>query len=271
MTEIAVVGLGAMGYGIARSILRAGHVTYGFDVVPEQIEKFRAEGGAPGDVADVAGRLDAISVVVLNAEQTEAVLFGEAGIVPRLKAGAVVLACATVPPDFARDMEARCGKHGVHYLDAPISGGAAKADTGQLSIMASGSEAAFSAAESVLDAIAETVFRLGDAAGAGDCISTLRPPAGGDGRPRGPSERAELQPLAHQQRNGLRQLGQDVEAVELPGRQLQEREHPAAERRHRGGLPPRRQRGGRVGRGVCEEGRRPRGGSTSRGAVRCWP
>ena len=173
MTEIAVFGLGAMGYGIARSILRAGHVTYGFDVVPAQVEKFRAEGGAPGDVADVAGRLDAIAVVVLNAEQTETVLFGEAGIVPRLKAGAVVLACATVPPDFARDMGARCGNHGVHYLDAPISGGAAKAASGQLSIMASGSDAAFAAAKPVLDATAQTVFALGDAAGAGSAMKAV--------------------------------------------------------------------------------------------------
>lgn len=173
MTEIAVVGLGAMGYGIARSILRAGHVTYGFDVLPAQVETFRAEGGAPGDIADVAGRLDAVAVVVLNAEQTETVLFGEAGIVPRLREGAVVLACATVPPDFARDMEARCAEHGVLYLDAPISGGAAKAASGQLSIMASGNEAAFAAAEPVLDATAETVFRLGDAAGAGSAMKAV--------------------------------------------------------------------------------------------------
>ena len=173
MTEIAVFGLGAMGYGIARSILRAGHVTYGFDVVPAQVAKFRTEGGASGDLADVAGRLDAIAVVVLNAEQTEAVLFGEAGIVPRLKAGAVVLACATVPPDFARDMEARCGNHGVHYLDAPISGGAAKAASGQLSIMASGSDAAFAAAKPVLDATAQTVFTLGEAAGAGSAMKAV--------------------------------------------------------------------------------------------------
>ena len=146
MTDIAVFGLGAMGYGMASSILRAGHVTYGVDVVPAQMEKFRAAGGAAGEIADVLETLDAVAVVVLNAAQTEVVLFGENGIVPRLKEGAVVMACATVPPDFAREMEARCAEHGVLYLDAPISGGAAKAASGQLSIMASGSAAAFTAA-----------------------------------------------------------------------------------------------------------------------------
>ena len=173
MTDIAVFGLGAMGYGMASSILRAGHVTYGVDVVPAQMEKFRAAGGAAGEIADVSETLDAVAVVVLNAAQTEAVLFGENGIVPRLKEGAVVIACATVPPDFARKMEARCAAHGVLYLDAPISGGAAKAASGQLSIMASGSAAAFAAAKPVLDATAQTVFELGDEAGAGSAMKAV--------------------------------------------------------------------------------------------------
>ena len=131
--KVAVFGLGSMGYGIAASILRAGHQTHGFDVVPAQAERFRAEGGAPGKPADVAGGLDALVVVVLNAAQTESVLFGEDGIAPRLKPGAVVVACATVAPDFARRMAARCAGPGLLYLDAPISGGSAKAADGPLS------------------------------------------------------------------------------------------------------------------------------------------
>ncbi|SFS19911.1 L-threonate dehydrogenase [Yoonia litorea] len=173
MSKIAVIGLGAMGYGIASSILRAGHKTYGFDVVTTQTEKFRAEGGAEGSLDAICGDLDAVAVVVLNAAQTEAVLFGEGGLAARMKTGAVVIACATVPPDFAREMEARCAKHGVLYLDAPISGGAAKAAAGRLSIMASGSKEAFAAAQPVLDATAETVFTLGDAAGAGSAMKAV--------------------------------------------------------------------------------------------------
>ncbi len=173
MSNVAVFGLGAMGYGIASALLRAGHTTYGVDVVPAQMAKFQAEGGAPGDLADVAGTLEAVAVVVLNAAQTEAVLFGEDGIVPKLSPGAVVLACATVPPDFARAMEARCAEHAIHYLDAPISGGAAKAASGQLSVMASGTAKAFAAAKPVLDATAETVFTLGDSAGAGSAMKAV--------------------------------------------------------------------------------------------------
>jgi len=173
MKKIAVFGLGAMGYGIASSILRAGHTTHGFDVVPEQVTRFQANGGSAGAVTDVAGSLDAVAVVVLNASQTEAVLFGDDAIVPQLPAGAVVLACATVPPNFAREMEQRCNAYDVHYLDAPISGGAGKAASGQLSIMASGTKAALDAAKPVLDATAETVFTLGDTAGAGSAMKAV--------------------------------------------------------------------------------------------------
>lgn len=170
MAKTAVFGLGAMGYGIACSVLRDGHTTFGFDVEPAQMARFCEEGGTEGRIEDIADTLDAVVVVVLNAAQTEAVLFGQSGIVPFLRPGAVVLACATVPPEFARAMEARCAKQGVLYLDAPISGGAVKSAQGRLSIMASGTSAAFDAAKPVLDAIAETVFQLGDKAGPGSAM-----------------------------------------------------------------------------------------------------
>ncbi len=169
----AVIGLGSMGYGIAASLLRAGHTTFGYDIAPAQQDRFRAEGGAEGALGDIAGGLDAVVVVVLNAAQTEAVLFGTEGVAPKMKFGAVVVACATVPPEFAKDMEARCNALGLHYLDAPISGGSVKAAKGQLSVMASGTPEAFKAAKPMLQATAETVFELGDAAGAGSAMKAV--------------------------------------------------------------------------------------------------
>lgn len=171
--NVAVIGLGSMGYGIAASALRAGHHTHGFDINAARVAEFMAEGGSPGSLNDIAGDLDAVIVVVLNAAQTEEVLFGAEALVPKLKRGAVVLACATVPPEVARSLAARAQEHGVHYIDGPISGGAVKAASGQLSVMASGSDAAFAAARPVLDAIAETVFELGDEAGAGSAMKAV--------------------------------------------------------------------------------------------------
>lgn len=173
MTQnIAVFGLGSMGYGIAQSVLRAGHQTWGVDINPDAMARFSAEGGQTNAVADAAGDLDTVVVVVLNAAQTEDVLFGSDGIVPHLKHGACVIACATVPPEFARDMAARCAAAGVHYLDAPISGGSVKAASGQLSVMAGGPAEAFAAAKPALDAMAETVFELGDV-GAGSAMKAV--------------------------------------------------------------------------------------------------
>lgn len=173
MSNVAVFGLGSMGYGIAASILRAGHSVWGVDIAESAMDRFREDGGAEGSVHDHAGALDAVVVVVLNAAQTESVLFGEAGIVPHLKPGAVVVACATVPPEFARRMEAQCAETGVHYLDAPMSGGSVKAAKGQLSYMTSGTPQTYAAARPVLDATAETVFELGDAAGAGSAMKAV--------------------------------------------------------------------------------------------------
>ncbi len=172
-SNVAVIGLGSMGYGIASSTLRQGLRTWGVDVNPVQMQRFQAEGGEAAELSEVAETLDAVAVVVLNASQTEAVLFGADGIAPKLRAGAVVVACATVPPSFAREMAAKCAQHGVHYLDAPISGGSIKAAKGQLSIMASGSPEAFTAARPVLDAISETVFELGSEAGAGSAMKAV--------------------------------------------------------------------------------------------------
>ena len=171
--NIAVFGLGSMGYGMAQSLLRAGHTVHGFDVVPQQVARFQDEGGAGGELADIAGGLDAVVVVVLNAGQTEEVLFGDDGIVPRLKDRAVIMSCATVPPKFAMDAEARCAAEGIHYLDAPISGGSVKAAEGHLSVMAAGRPEAFAAAKPVLDATAETVFDMGDHAGPGSVMKSV--------------------------------------------------------------------------------------------------
>jgi putative dehydrogenase len=171
--NIAVIGLGSMGYGMAASALRGGHTVWGVDINPDQITRFQAEGGQSSSLFEAAGTLDAIAVVVLNAAQTQSVLFGEDGVVARLKPGAVVLACATVPPVFAKEMAARCAQHSVHYLDAPISGGSLKAASGQLSIMASGSPEAFLAARPLLDSIAETVFELGAEIGAGSAMKAV--------------------------------------------------------------------------------------------------
>ncbi|AMS44949.1 L-threonate dehydrogenase [Aminobacter aminovorans] len=171
--KLGVVGLGSMGYGIAASLLRAGHEVCGADVNCEAVERLRTEGAMSEEIVTAAPDLHALVIVVLNSAQTESVLFSENGLAPKLTPGAVVICCVTVPPDFARAMAARCGAFGVHFLDAPISGGSVKAAQGKLSIMASGTAQAFEAARPMLDATAETVFKLGDSAGTGSAMKAV--------------------------------------------------------------------------------------------------
>jgi len=170
---VAIFGLGAMGAGMARSLHRAGLRTHGYDINPDAIAAFHADGGAPGALEDVASTLDAVVIVVVNAAQTEAVLFGGDGIAGKLAAGTVVIACATMAPDIARDLATRCAGLGLLYLDAPVSGGTIKAADGALSILASGSNAAFAKARPALDAMAAQVFELGDAIGAASSMKAV--------------------------------------------------------------------------------------------------
>ena len=112
-------------------------------------------------------------IVVVNAAQTEAVLFGDTELAAQLPKGAVVIGCATAPPRFARNLEAQLAERGLLYLDAPISGGSVKAAEGALTIMASGSAPAFEKAQPALDAMAQTVFRLGDQAGPASAMKAI--------------------------------------------------------------------------------------------------
>jgi 3-hydroxyisobutyrate dehydrogenase-like beta-hydroxyacid dehydrogenase len=171
--KVAAIGLGSMGYGIAQSALRGGHKVWGIDINVEQMQLFVDEGGESDELNNVFDQLDTVIVTVLNASQTEEVLFGANGIVSKLRVGAAVLSCATVPPEFAKEMAKRCAAFGVLYLDAPISGGSLKAANGALTIMAGGPPDAFAALRPVLDSIAETVFELGDTAGAGSAMKAV--------------------------------------------------------------------------------------------------
>lgn len=164
-------GLGSMGLGMALSCLRAGHDVHGYDPTPERLASLIEAGGHALGPESPKAHI-AVSVV-LNADQTRAALFGLEGLATLLVPGGVLISCATVAPAFAREMEAEAHALGLHYLDAPISGGSVKAAAGKLSVMASGSADAFAAARPALDAMATTVFELGDQAGAGSAMKAV--------------------------------------------------------------------------------------------------
>ena len=163
-----VIGLGSMGLGMAQSMVRRGLQVRGFDVNPAAVAALASAGGLAGaNAKDAANDADVVVVVVITAAQTDAVLFGADGAATAMKPGGVIMSCATMSPNDARALAAKAAALGLLYLDAPMSGGAAKAAGGELTFMASGSKDAFRKARPVLDAIAGTVHELGDAPGIG--------------------------------------------------------------------------------------------------------
>ncbi|MCW8305835.1 NAD(P)-binding domain-containing protein [Acidiphilium sp. PA] len=166
--RIAVIGLGSMGFGMAVSLVRAGFAVVGYDVVAANAQRLADAGGdVAATPAAAAAGADAVVCVVVNAAQTEAILFGADGCAATMAPGAVFISCATMAPDAVRALAARLEAQGAHYLDAPISGGAARAAEGKLTVLASGSAAAFARARPVLQALAATLHELGDAPGIG--------------------------------------------------------------------------------------------------------
>ncbi|WP_375161260.1 L-threonate dehydrogenase [Bradyrhizobium sp. RDT46] len=172
--RIAVIGLGSMGYGMATSLKRAGHAVTGCDVSADAVARFVKDGGAGAKTpAEAAKDADIVVSVVVNAAQTETILFGKDGAAETLPKGSVFVSSATMDPDVARRLARQLEATGRLYLDAPISGGAQRAAQGELTILASGSPAAFAKARPALDAMAAKLYELGDAAGQGAAFKMI--------------------------------------------------------------------------------------------------
>ena len=172
--SVGVIGLGAMGLGMAASLRTAGYDVGVFDVRRDVAREFAREGGkAYPSAAELAANVEVLVSVVVNSAQVDAVLFGPAGAADSLAPGAVFVMCSTVDPAWSIALERRLAERGILYLDAPISGGAAKAAAGQLTMMTSGSSESYAIADPVLEAMSSTVYRLGDEAGNGSKVKII--------------------------------------------------------------------------------------------------
>ncbi len=172
--NIGVIGLGAMGMGMAQSLVRAGFVVKGYDIAPAAVQVLVDAGGhAAATVAEAATGADVLIVMVVNAAQAEDVLFGAGGAANALTKGSVVMLSCTVSPAFARQTAERLAGMGLEMLDAPVSGGPVRSAEGALSVMASGSPAVFDKCDEVLAAVAANVYRMGDTPGLGSVMKSI--------------------------------------------------------------------------------------------------
>jgi 3-hydroxyisobutyrate dehydrogenase len=159
--SVGVVGLGNMGSGMARSLLRAGHPVIGYDVRPEAAAA--VAGLQPAStLAELARQSQIVLVMVLNYPQVETALFGPDGITSALATGSTIIVSSTISPAQTRQLGARLTDGGYVYIDAPVSGGAVRAGEGTLTMMAAAPRDVFDAHQPMLAAMATNLFYCGE-------------------------------------------------------------------------------------------------------------
>lgn len=172
--KICVLGLGSMGMGVALSLLERQFEVVGFDVNKSAMKSLEEAGGTgKSSVKSAVENCVAVIVLVVNDKQVEDVLFGIDGAVEGLSSGAVIIQSSTIPSAYAKECGDRLLDQGFEMIDAPVSGGAAGARSGNLSIMASGPDSAFEKAADIMDAISGKIHRLGSEHGIGSTIKTV--------------------------------------------------------------------------------------------------
>jgi L-threonate 2-dehydrogenase len=172
--KIAVIGLGAIGYGVAASLARKDWPVAGADTNPETTERFAREfGKATGSSREAASGADVVILVVVNGAQCEAILFGDAGVLASTAPDALIISCVTMDPAHARSMSERVEATGRAFVDAPTSGGPARAAEGTVTLLTSGHENAMQRAEPIFEAIASKVYRLGNEPGVGAAFKMI--------------------------------------------------------------------------------------------------
>ncbi len=104
-----------------------------------------------------------VFLCVGNDDDVRSVVYGDAGVLAGMREGSVLVDHTTASADLARELEAACGEKGIGFLDAPVSGGQAGAENGQLTVMVGGAQSAFATAEPVIDCYAKSVRLMGPA------------------------------------------------------------------------------------------------------------
>jgi len=168
--RVGFVGLGNMGGRITRRIVAGGYPVLGFDVDPARAAE--AGASAASSPAAVAKGADTVLLSLPDSPVVEAVVLGDDGILGGARPGQVVVDLSTSSPSSTVELYRRLGELGVEFVDAGISGGAAAAEQGTLTIMAGGSEDALDRVRPILDTFSERIFHMG-ASGAGHTAKLL--------------------------------------------------------------------------------------------------
>ena len=171
MKRVGIVGLGDMGSGMAKNILKAGFPVTGFDLSEARLAEFETAGGArAASCREVGEECDTIFVMVLNGAQVKEVILGKDGLLAGAKSGTTIIVSATIKPSEIEEFVAPVTAKGLHLLDTPVSGGKPGAENGTLTIMVSGKTDVLEANRDVLDSISKVIFHVGEQVGLGQTV-----------------------------------------------------------------------------------------------------
>ena len=168
---MAFVGLGVMGYPMAGHLATAGHTVAVYNRTAAKASKWLGEfeavgsGGHRAELTpkEAAGDAELVFLCVGNDDDVRSVVHGEAGVLASMGEGSILVDHTTASADLAKELAEACAKRGVGFLDAPVSGGQAGAENGQLTVMVGGEQRTFAAAQPVMDCFAKSVRLMGPA------------------------------------------------------------------------------------------------------------
>jgi 3-hydroxyisobutyrate dehydrogenase len=174
MTErVGFIGLGIMGRGMARNLLKAGFDLRVWNRTASRMDELVAEGAtAATSPANIAAQSDVIITCVSDTPDVETVILGESGVIAGIKAGALVIDMSTISPQATQAIAAKLAEQGAQMLDAPVSGGSEGAARGTLSIMVGGDAAQVERAMPIFQAMGKTITHVGDQ-GAGQTVKLV--------------------------------------------------------------------------------------------------
>jgi len=168
MKKVGVIGLGNMGMGMAKNLIKSGFSVIGFDLDDKRLRKLKENGGSTAtSTAQIGEETDAVFVMVMNGKQVKAVV---ADLATGLKDRGTIILTATITPEEAREAYSIADLEGVVMLDSPVSGGMDGAHNGTLTLMTAGKKSVFNDCIKILEAVSSNIFHVGEEIGEGQTV-----------------------------------------------------------------------------------------------------
>ena len=168
MKKVGVIGLGNMGMGMAKNLIKSGFSVIGFDLDDKRLLKLKENGGSTAtSTVQVGEETDAVFVMVMNGEQVKAVV---ADLATGLKDRGTIILTATITPEEAREAYSIADLEGIVMLDSPVSGGMDGAHNGTLTLMTAGKKSVFNDCIKILEAVSSNIFHVGEEIGEGQTV-----------------------------------------------------------------------------------------------------